>query len=1002
MGGSSIKLAQRFRQAGVYKSLSDATPGEIDLLDAPTPNWLDRDYPFVPPPGEDGSLKELQYLISLQSMRASNEEFIAGCDEDAMQYFKVLCEELGTPYPEDEVRRIIQDLSVLIAKLKWRYNRPRPYQVAAKAGAPFEPMSSKTAHSPAYPSGHSIQAHVVASFLSERSPQHRQEFMDLAHDVAWSRVVGGYHWPSDCIYAKDIFRHIVMPAMPAAIRVAAKFKNKREVPRADGKGTTTIYEYGPRQVAERHKQKAVRLQSLRSQLGKLRGQVKADLKSTDPSTRLTALAVALMDETYERVGNEKSAKDGHHGVTNWTAGHVSLSPKKAVIKYTGKSGVNQTKEVKGAALSALRKAVQGKGPTDKVLCDGNECHILAKDVNKYLKPFGITAKDIRGLHANEEMRSRLQEMRKGGEDLPYSRKEKDKILKAEFKRALEEAAAAVGHEASTLKSQYLVPGLESAYLKDGTILESFSKDATKSRAEKEDEEAQRLVRRSPKKKPPRKDLERGRLTSDEDIDPDAEQDMKDRSNNYKDAAYRVALRYLLAAGNVTKTDSGKYKAEKPSADRPQYFDDKGQAEKWLEQDEESGEEGEEGEEDKAEGLSEEELEEHKETKAQELKDQKKELIGDITNALGESPQKLLDLVNRLENMDTEDAAAYMKEKGESAKEWGGKVSDLSKAKAEAVDARKILLDAKASPAELGKASATVEHFEKVVDNPAVDTDNPLPAAGSSADKGQVKKDALARAEKGVAKYRNVDKKDRDRHSKKLKKEIDSLPKDDPKRTHLEGVQKSLEVSATLNGEKVEGVNPAMERLTKSADKAGNIKGVLAISGSDKEKQAATRDVVSAMGPSEMKEVLGKDHPAGEVVDFLSDSDLSKQDAAQIRQQLDDLAVAETMTLNRPSMKGAEGGLKEAISNGVGGIVGWVKGFIEGLFGSGGDSGVGSAAVESQKEMLKSPKKSDAEKRREFLQNADPETREKLKDLSPADFMKAMAAIMDEEELEVEV
>ena len=474
----SIRLAQRFIQGGVYKPLSEATPGEIDLLDQPTPSWLDREYPFVLPPGEDGTLAELRYLISLAPLRADNLEFIQGSDADFRQHFQELCGELGAPYPAEEVSKVVQESAVLIGKLKWRYNRPRPYQMAAKFGIPFQPLDSNTAHSPSYPSGHAVQAYLVASFLSEKSPQHRQEFMDVAYDVAWSRVVAGYHWPSDCVYGHDIFRHIVMPAMPAAIRVAkSKFKNKREVPRADGEGTTTIYEYGPRQIAKRNKEKAQRVEKLRSSIGELRGKVKQDLKSPDPTVKLTALAVALIDETYERVGNDKSAESGHHGVTNWQASHVKLSPNKAVIEYTGKSGVKQAKEVRGPLLKALRDAMEGKSGSDKLLCDGDDCNILAKDVNAYLKPFGVTAKDIRGLHANEEMRRHLKKVRAKGADLPRGRKDRDKILKEEFKKALEETAQTVGHQSSTLKSQYLVPGLEESFMKDGQVIESLAKAA---------------------------------------------------------------------------------------------------------------------------------------------------------------------------------------------------------------------------------------------------------------------------------------------------------------------------------------------------------------------------------------------------------------------------------------------------------------------------------------------------------------------------------------------
>lgn len=254
-----------------------------------------------------------------------------------------------------------------------------------------------------------------------------------------------------------------------------RFKNKKKVPSEDG-GETTIYEYSDAQVARRNSDKAKRVQKLREARKTLVTQVKKDLKSKDLKTRLTALAVALIDKTYERVGNDGSAKDGHFGVTVWQAKHVSFSGNKATISYVGKSGVKQSKTVNdAAAIKVLKEALQGKSGTDDVFtckAKGGEVSVIADDVNDYL-PEGITAKDLRGLHANEEMLTSLKEIRSKGPKLPSDHKKREKILKEEFSRALDQAAEVVGHEASTLSSQYLVPALETAYMKDGTVIQKF-------------------------------------------------------------------------------------------------------------------------------------------------------------------------------------------------------------------------------------------------------------------------------------------------------------------------------------------------------------------------------------------------------------------------------------------------------------------------------------------------------------------------------------------------
>lgn len=70
--------------------------------------------------------------------------------------------------------------------------------------------------------------------------------------------------------------------------------------------------------------------------------------------------------------------------------------------------------------------------------------------------------------------------------------------------------------------------------------------ATKDHFEREEEETERLVRKSPKDKPPRRDLRRERVDTDTDADSVDESDRKDRSKNYKTIG---GSEWKLAAGN---------------------------------------------------------------------------------------------------------------------------------------------------------------------------------------------------------------------------------------------------------------------------------------------------------------------------------------------------------------------------------------------------------------------------------------------------------------------
>jgi DNA topoisomerase-1 len=265
-------------------------------------------------------------------------------------------------------------------------------------------------------------------------------------------------------------------------RVAARYKQKKKVRSEDG-GETTVYVYSEKQIAHRNREKAKRIEKLSKSIKGLRTKVKKDLRSSDPETMLTALAVSLMDHTFERVGNEGSAEEGHVGVTGWQKKHVSFGSKGCSIKYTGKSGVKHEKKVTDAGIRrALKDAYEAMDDDDSCLFHWDGGKVTADKVNSYLEPFDITAKDIRGYHANDQMRSALKSVRSGGKKLSEDKKAKEKQLKEEFKKALEETAESVGHEPSTLKSQYLVPGLEESYLKDGTILDKLGSLITESDA----------------------------------------------------------------------------------------------------------------------------------------------------------------------------------------------------------------------------------------------------------------------------------------------------------------------------------------------------------------------------------------------------------------------------------------------------------------------------------------------------------------------------------------
>jgi hypothetical protein len=84
--------------------------------------------------------------------------------------------------------------------LKLLFNRARPWQIDSKLNI----KKSKTAYSPAFPSGHCIQSLYLANVLSLEFPEKKEKLINLGKNIALSRVYAGLHFPSDNEFGEEI------------------------------------------------------------------------------------------------------------------------------------------------------------------------------------------------------------------------------------------------------------------------------------------------------------------------------------------------------------------------------------------------------------------------------------------------------------------------------------------------------------------------------------------------------------------------------------------------------------------------------------------------------------------------------------------------------------------------------------------------------------------------------------------------------------------------------
>ena len=157
--------------------------------------------PMIKPPENDHSitLDELKYLESVEP----NEQYVKDGDE-ILDAFKPLIEKYDVNISEEYLDRIIKESAKFIMKLKYHFNRPRPYQVAKFYGMDLNGTELDSMKTPSYPSGHATQGYLVGEVLSRFDPDNAVTYRQKAEDIAHSRIVAKAHYPSDKRYGKKI------------------------------------------------------------------------------------------------------------------------------------------------------------------------------------------------------------------------------------------------------------------------------------------------------------------------------------------------------------------------------------------------------------------------------------------------------------------------------------------------------------------------------------------------------------------------------------------------------------------------------------------------------------------------------------------------------------------------------------------------------------------------------------------------------------------------------
>ena len=168
------------------------------------------DVPYQNNDGDYASTELKQVQTSMQKL--AEEKIVRMCisfDEDLNGMMKDVAEKCGVVRSKEFVNELNKDLGSIIMKLKFYYNRIRPFQLANIYAFPLNPMPSPSAHSPSYPSGHTIQAKVFADVLSLKYPDSQPTLDKFAKQCMTSREILGLHFKSDNLFSLQVCEKIM-------------------------------------------------------------------------------------------------------------------------------------------------------------------------------------------------------------------------------------------------------------------------------------------------------------------------------------------------------------------------------------------------------------------------------------------------------------------------------------------------------------------------------------------------------------------------------------------------------------------------------------------------------------------------------------------------------------------------------------------------------------------------------------------------------------------------
>jgi len=222
------------------------------------------------------------------------------------------------------------------------------------------------------------------------------------------------------------------------------------------------YIYHPAWAQVRDQVKYSKLLRFGEALPDLRKKVAADLRQRKLTrTKVTALVIALMEQTLIRIGNDEYARNNDsYGLTTLKDDHVHFDHDTVIFEFRGKSHKDHEIALHDKRLAALVKACQ-ELPGQRLFQyydeRGELAALTSTDVNTYLREatnFDFTAKDFRTWGGTILAASLLHECGPCGSEAE---------VKKQLAAVVKQVAHALGNTPAVCRQSYIHPAIFAAY-----------------------------------------------------------------------------------------------------------------------------------------------------------------------------------------------------------------------------------------------------------------------------------------------------------------------------------------------------------------------------------------------------------------------------------------------------------------------------------------------------------------------------------------------------------